>query len=56
MGSNGCEDESKVHPQGLSNHTVQEDAEPEAEIDDDEGIHGRILQAQYQSGSLRERW
>jgi len=26
LGSNDCEDEGKIHPKGLSNHTVQEDA------------------------------
>ena len=34
-----CEDEGKIHPKRLSNHSVQEDAEPETEADDNEGIY-----------------
>jgi hypothetical protein len=29
----------EIHPQGLSNYSVQEDAEPETEADDSERIH-----------------
>jgi hypothetical protein len=32
--SNDCKDEGKVHPKRLSNHSVQEDIEPETEADD----------------------
>jgi hypothetical protein len=39
MGLNDCEDEGKVHPKGLSNHTVQKNAEPEIEVDDNEGVY-----------------
>jgi hypothetical protein len=55
LGSNDCKNEGKVHPEGLSDHTVQEDAEPETEVDDGEGVYRRILQAQYQSRSSGER-
>jgi hypothetical protein len=39
LGSNDCEYEGKVHPKGLLNHTIQEDAEPETEVDDSEGVY-----------------
>jgi hypothetical protein len=39
LGSNDREDEGEVHPKGLSNHSVQENAEPETEVDDSERIH-----------------
>jgi hypothetical protein len=50
-----AKDEGKIHPKGLSDHVVQANAEPEAEVDDGEGIHQRVLQAQYQSRSSREQ-
>jgi hypothetical protein len=39
LGSNYREDEGEIHPEGLSNYSVQEDAEPEIEADDSERIH-----------------
>jgi hypothetical protein len=39
LGHNDCKDEGEIHPQGLSNYSIQEDAEPEIEVDDSEGIH-----------------
>ena len=39
LGSNDREDESEVHPKGLSNYSIQEDAKPETETDVSEGVH-----------------
>jgi hypothetical protein len=52
---NDCKDEGKIHPQRLSNYSVQEDAEPETEADDSERIHGGILSTEHQGRSSGER-
>jgi hypothetical protein len=39
LGYNGCKDESQIHTQGLSNHSILEDAEFEIEVDVSERIH-----------------
>jgi hypothetical protein len=39
LGNNDREDEGEIHPQGLSNFSVQKNAEPEIEADDSERIH-----------------
>jgi hypothetical protein len=38
LGSNDREDERKIHPKGLSNHSVHVNAKPETEADDSQGI------------------
>ena len=47
LGSNHRQDEGEVHSEGLPNHSVQAHAEPETEVDDGEGVHRGVLQAQY---------
>jgi hypothetical protein len=54
LGSNDCKDEGKVHPQRLSNHSVQEDAEPKIEADDIKRMHGGILLTENQGRSSGE--
>ena len=39
LGQDDRKDEGEIHPQGLSNYSIQEDAEPETEADDSERIH-----------------
>jgi hypothetical protein len=39
LGQNDREDEGEIHPQGLSNYSVQKNVEPEIEADDSEIIH-----------------
>ena len=43
LGSDDRQDEGEVHSEGLPDHSVQADAEPETEADDGEGIHRRNL-------------
>jgi hypothetical protein len=54
LGSNDRQDEGEVHSEGLPDHSVQADEEPETEVDDGEGVHRRILQAQHSSWSSGE--
>jgi hypothetical protein len=51
LGSDDHQDEGKVHPKGLLDHSVQAHAEPEAEVDDGERVHRGVLQAQHSSWS-----
>jgi hypothetical protein len=39
LGLNDHEDESEIHPKGLSDHSVQANAEPEIETDESQGIY-----------------
>jgi hypothetical protein len=39
LGQNDREDEGEIHPKRLSNYSIQENAEPEIEVDDSERIH-----------------
>jgi hypothetical protein len=39
LGQDDHEDEGKIHPERLSNYSVQENVEPEIEADDSERIH-----------------
>jgi hypothetical protein len=54
LGSDDRQDEGEVHSEGLPDHSVQAHAEPETEVDDGEGVHRGILQAQHSSWSLGE--
>jgi hypothetical protein len=51
LGSDDRQDEGEVHSEGLPDHSVQAHAEPETEVDDGEGVHRRVLQAQHSSWS-----
>jgi hypothetical protein len=39
LGQDDCKDEGKIHSQGLSNFSIQKDAEPETEADDSERVY-----------------
>jgi hypothetical protein len=39
LGQDDCKDEGKIHFQGLTNFSLQEDAEPKIEVDDSEGVY-----------------
>ena len=54
LGQDDHEDEGEIHPEGLSNYSVQEDAELEIEADDNERVYWGILQVEYQGGSSRK--
>jgi hypothetical protein len=54
LGSDDRQDEGEVHSEGLPDHSVQAYAEPETEVDDGEGVHRGILQAQHSSWSSGE--
>jgi hypothetical protein len=51
LGSDDRQAEGEVHSEGLPYHSVQANAEPETEVDDGEGVHRGVLQAQYLSWS-----
>ena len=43
LGQDDRKDERKVHPQRLSDHSVQANAKPETEVDDGEGVRRGTL-------------
>ena len=47
LGQDDHKDEGEIHPQRLSDYSVQENAEPEIKVDVSKGIYRRILQVEY---------
>ena len=46
-GQDDHQDEGKVYPERLPDHSVQAHVEPETEVDDGEKVHRGIIQVQH---------